>query len=223
MLFFANTNHGATGSRAPGGRGVVCTDELRRCRAFDAPAGRFFDPARRESPARPEEVESLRQISRRSIRQREGGTQPRTLSLLSDPVFVVEGTGDQLIHGGQYVSLAPGQWIEVEIRVSAHGPGARAEIEHVLRLTTADKLSSWSVPLADGQTLHLRYTYAPEEAMNEVGARSIARLAAGDRIELRFEIARMTLRSDGQAPAPGIQIHRRELLPRRARAGTAPP
>jgi hypothetical protein len=111
----------------------------------------------------------------------------------------------------------------VDLRVTAHGPGARVEMDHVLRLTTADKLTTWTVPLVDGQTLHLNYTYAPEEIMNEVGARSIARLVAGDRIELRFETARMTLHSDGPAPAPGIQVHRRELTPRRARAEKTSP
>jgi hypothetical protein len=212
VLFFANTNQGATGSAAPGGRGLVCTDGFRRCRAFQTEGGRFFDPSRIMVPVRSEEVASLRELSRRSVRQRGGERQARVLSFLTDPLFVVEGAGDQLIHGGQFVSLKPGEWVEVELRVSAQGPGAQAEIQHVLRLPTADELRTWDLRLADGQTLHLRYTYAPEEAMNELDARSTARVIRGDQIELDFEQAQVTIHRAGRAPAVGLVVSRREIV-----------
>ncbi len=222
-LFFANTNHGAAGSLSADGRVLVCTDGFRRCRAFQAPGGRPFDPARRVEPARNDEVDALRQLVRRSVRTPGTERASRNLPLLSDPVFVAEGPGDQLIHGGQFVSLEPGNWIEVELHIEASGPGARVEIEHILRLTGADQLSTWRIPLADGQTLHLQYTYAPQEPIDEVGARSIVRLLEGERLRLDFGRSRMTLHSAGEPPAPGIQVQRREITPQQPRAAPDAP
>jgi hypothetical protein len=217
-IYFANTNHGAAGSLSADGRVLVCTDEFRNCRAFQAPGGRPFDPARRAGPARSDEVDTLRRLVRRSVRTPGTKRATRTFPLITDPVFVAQGPGDQLVHGGQFVSLAPGDWIEVDLRIEASGSGARVEIDHVLRLTGSDQLGTWQIPLADGYTLHLEYTYAPEEPIDEVGVRSIVRLVEGERIRLDFARSRMTLHSAGQPPAPGIHVKRREITPRRPRA-----
>jgi hypothetical protein len=213
FIFFANTNLRSVGALDPGGRLLLCMDGTRRCRKYAIPEGRVFGPERRLLDWKRGEEGILRDLAARSLRSQPQAAHRRDFALLVDPTFVVEGTGEQLIHGGQFVSLAPGEWLEIDLEVEARGPQTRAVLDHVLRSTSTDQLFTWNIPLGGGQTLRMNYSYAPEQATDEVGSRSLAHLVQGSRLELRFAKARMTLHSSGPRPEPGVQVHQLEVEP----------
>ena len=213
FIFFANTNVGAVGAFDPEGKVLLCMDDFRRCRKYAAPESKPF-AAEHRTLAWSSRDDIVRALAIRSVRSRPETSSTRDFPLVMDAVFVAEGSDDQLVHGGQFVSLAPGEWIEVELEIEARGPQAEAELDHVLRLTGADHLYTWSIRLKHAQTLRMNYTYAPEEPIDEVGSRSIARVVRGSRAELIFKKARMSLHRSGERPDSGVQVHRLEVLPR---------
>jgi hypothetical protein len=213
FIFFANTNLRSVGALDPGGRLLLCMDGTRRCRKYAIPEGRVFGPERRLLDWKRGEEGILRDLAARSLRSQPQAAHRRDFALLVDPTFVVEGTGEQLIHGGQFVSLAPGEWLEIDLEVEARGPKTRAVLDHVLRSTSTDQLFTWKIRLGGGQTLRMNYSYAPEQATDEVGSRSLAHLVQGSRLELHFAKARMTLHSSGPRPEPGVQVHRLDVDP----------
>ncbi len=54
-----------------------------------------------------------------------------TLELMAGKQIEVDGR-PRMLHGGQNVRLAPGEWIEVELSVAAEGV-AGVELRHILR------------------------------------------------------------------------------------------
>jgi arylsulfatase A-like enzyme len=213
FIFFANTNLRSVGALDPGGRLLLCMDGTRRCRKYEIPEGRVFGAERRLLDWKRGEEGILRDLAARSLRSHPEAAPRHEFALLLNPSFVVEGPGEQLIHGGQFVSLAPGEWLEVDLEVEARGPQAQAILDHVLRSPATDQLFTWQIRLGGGQTLRMNYSYAPERESDEVGSRSIAHLVEGSRLELRFAKARMTLHSSGPRPDPGVQVHHLEVEP----------
>jgi hypothetical protein len=214
FIFFANTNLRSAGALDPEGRLLLCMDGLRRCRKYASPEGRVFGPERRILDWKRDRDGIVGELAARSLRAPADAAPRRDFALLEDPTFAVEGPGEQLIHGGQFVSLKRGEWLEVDLEVEARGPQTRAVLDHVLRSTGTDQLFTWSIRLGGGQTLRMHYTYAPERATDEVGSRSVARLVKGSRLELGFAKARMTVHSQGPRPDPGMQVHHLEVEPR---------
>jgi hypothetical protein len=62
------------------------------------------------------------------------------------------------------------------------------------------------IPLEAGQRLRLRYSFAPEEAVEDVQCHSLGELVAGGGLELHFRTARMTVHRSGAAPGPGLKV-----------------
>ena len=213
FLFFANSNLGTAGALDPDGHVLLCSDDFRRCRKFAVPDGGAFGRDRQVLDWSLATDDVVRALALRSLRP-SGGAARRDFGLVANRVYVVDASDAEVIHGGQFVSLKPGEWLEVDLEVEARGAGGRAVLEHVLRSTGADRLFKWEIPLAGGQTLHMHYTYAPEESTDEVGSRSLARVVEGSRVELTFEQARMTLRSGAGRPESGVQVQRLEVVPK---------
>jgi hypothetical protein len=69
------------------------------------------------------------------------------------------------------------------------------------------------MPLEEGQTLVLRYSYAPQSAEAGVQCRSIALLDGSGKLELNFTTARMTHHRRGEPPAPGLHVYWAEARP----------
>lgn len=210
FLFFANSNLGALGALDPDGDLLLCRDPFRSCQRLRIPDGRLFARTlgTRDWRSRDEIVRALAVRSLRST----GEVPRRDWRLVADPLFRVESREAQVIHGGQFVTLQAGEWLEVDLAVEARGD-ARVSFEHILRSTGADRLYRWEIPLVGGQILRMHYTYAPEERTDGVGSRSLARVVQGSGIELHFERARMTLRSGRGRPESGVQVHRLEVQP----------
>ena len=210
FLFFANSNVGALGALDPDGDLLLCRDPFRSCQRFGLPDGRIFARTfgARDWRSRDEIVRALAARSLRST----GEAPRRDWRLVADPLFLAESREAQVIHGGQFVTLQAGEWLEVDLEVETRG-NARVSLEHVLRSTGADRLYRWEIPLAGGQILRMNYTYAPDERTDGVGSRSLARVVQGSRMELRFERARMTLRSGRGRPDAGVQVHRLDVQP----------
>jgi hypothetical protein len=214
FVFFANTNVGAIGALDPEGKVLLCVDNSRRCRKYAAPENMPFAAEHRTLPWSSSD-DIIHALAIRSIRSQPEARSTRLFPLVKDAIFLAEGSEDQLVHGGQFVSLAPGEWIEVELEIEVRGPQAEVELDHVLRLTGTGRMHTWNIRLKDAQTLRMKYSYAPEEPIDEVGSRSIARVVRGSRAELTFKKARMSLHRSGERPDPGVQVRHLEVLPRR--------
>ncbi len=215
FLFFANSNLAVLGALDPDGDLLLCRNSLRSCQRLGVPDGRLFarslvtrDWRSRDEILRALAVRSLRpagKLQDRDSQRRD--SQRRDWQLLADPVFLAESREAQVIHGGQSLTLQADEWLEVHLELETRGD-ARVSLEHILRSTGTDRLYRWEIPLNGGQILRMHYTYAPGERTDGVGARSLARVVSGERMELRFKRAQMTLRSGRDRPEPGVQVQR---------------
>ncbi len=132
-----------------------------------------------------------------------------------------------MLHGGQNVRLAPGEWIEVELSVAAEGV-AGVELRHILRDPLRVHLDE-TRRLPVGHHLELAYAFVPEKPVNKIQCMSMARALAGGEgangggdgsgasgagpTTLTFKTARMHLRSSGERPPPGLTILRDDVRP----------
>ena len=153
---------------------------------------------------------------RRSVRSIAGDVSQREFQLVGEPDVRLDRIGEgEVIHGGQFVDLREGDWLEVELEVavSGRGEGARGLLTHVLKQRDPPAPYVAKIPLAAGETLRLRYTFAPEGRAEEVQCHSMGELLAGESLEFHFRKARMTLHRSGDRPAAGVQVELLEVEP----------
>ena len=113
------------------------------------------------------------------------------------------------MHGGQYVTLDPGDWIEVELEIEAVGEG-EVEIGHHLQFPR-NRPYQERVTLPGGKTLHWRYSFAPDTSVPDLDARSTVTLRSGTGLELHFKTARMTVHRSGTPAGIGLHVERLEV------------
>lgn len=215
-IFFSNTNHFYAGARDPDGNLLLCSDDYETCSKFSFADGKFFGRESHPEPATSEEFEIVEGIGRRSIAGRHDDAPQRSFEMMVDPVFVVDASAkmtDQMIHGGLYVDLSEGEWVEVELEIEARGePGARTKIVHYLRSLENERIRRWIQDLSAGQTLRLTYTYTPEQEAKGVQCRSMALTEGEHDLELNFKRARMTHHRSGEHPRFGIVVENLEVV-----------
>jgi len=213
-LYFGNSNLGTAGALDPDGSLLICRDGARDCRRWEAPDGRIFATgAAATAVAAPPR---LARVVAASGAAATPGEAAGALELVGAPVRLDQPGENEVIHGGQYVNLQPGDWLEVELTVSARGNAAdaRARLTHVLKQADPPAPYVAKFPLRAGQTLRLRYSYAPQTAARDIQCSSNAELLRGDQLELDFETARMTVHRDGAPPAPGLEVAELSIEPR---------
>jgi hypothetical protein len=209
-IFFSNSNSDFNAVLHPNGRLAMCLLDFGSCLAFAVPNGLVFGTQRKLLPWDPELDGILEEMALRSVNPTHIESDSRGFQLLEAPVLVVDQTERTIVHGGQYVTLDDGEWLEIEFEVEARGGEGRVEFRHHLEYPAHWPYSE-RVELRAGEVLHLKYTFASEEPLEDVGCRSSVRVLEGPGLELHFKTARMTLYRSGEPPGPGIQVERLEV------------
>lgn len=215
-LFFGNVNRGEVGGVDPEGRLVICAHDGRLCKGYDARDGRLFKPRlERETP----DADLVRLVRGMAERSRSPGREFLELPLITNPVFDLSSRGWQIIAGGQHVSLMnEDAWLDVELVVQAQGTG-RAEFQHLIRLQGVKDMRDVALAAArlrGGETLRLRYTFAADSPLRQVGLRTRARLLSRDGVRLVFLKRRLALRHGSDSPPAGARFTELEIEPRNA-------
>lgn len=215
-LFFGNVNRGEVGGVDPEGRLVICAHDGRLCKGYDVRDGRLFKPRlEREIP----DADLVGLVRGMAERSRPPGREFLELPLITNPVFDLVSRGWQIVAGGQHVSLMnEDAWLEVEMVVRAEGKG-RAEFQHLVRLQGVKDMRDVALAAArlrGGETLHMRYTFAADSPLRQVGLRTRARLLSREDLRLVFLKRRLTLREGSDSPPAGARFAEFEIEPRNA-------
>ncbi len=208
-LFFGNVNLRTLGALAPDGYLLHCRADGAVCGGYDAFSGRMFAPALRAVAARPELEALTRDV--RAASQPVDGERDLVLALVEEARFVVEGRDWQLVHGTP-VSLASGEWLEVELELLAVGEGA-VELEQLLRFPRRRDVLRASLRLAAGESVVLRYTLAPGEPIRRISCQSQARVVEGSQLALEMRARRLTVHRGGTPPGAGLVVARYTAAP----------
>jgi len=209
-IYFGNINHHSIGALSEDGRVVYCTFEGHRCNSYAAHDGRPFAKGLRQLEPDPELFAEVRTMAARS--RPVAGAAPLVLPLLDDPIFRVSLPDWQIVQGIVDTSIEPHEWLEVEFEAEARGEG-RAELRHVIRLSTELQPLVARTRIEGGQTLRLRYTFAPEPRVPYVSVRTRARLLDGWGLDLVFKKRRFLLRRRGERPPVGVRVETYALEP----------
>jgi arylsulfatase A-like enzyme len=213
-LYFANSNLSSAGALDRQGRLLICLDDFRRCRKLAPRGGRVFGPEADELDWDPATDAIVSEMARRSVEKIGEGASFRELQLVGEPRVHLDRIGEgEVIHGGQFVDLRDGDWLEVTlvVEVSGAGEGARGQLTHILKQRDPPAPYVAKIPLKSGETLRLRYTFAPEERVEDVQCHSMGELFAGERLEFHFREARMSVHRGGDRPEPGVQVESMEV------------
>lgn len=213
-LYFANSNLFSAGALDREGRLLICLDDFRNCRKLAPRDGRIFGPRAEELDWDPEKDAVVSEMARRSVQTVEGDVSHREFQLVSEPRVRLDRIGEgEVIHGGQYVDLRGGEWLEVELEVDVSGEGedARGQLTHILKQRHPPAPYVAKIPLKAGETLRLRYTFAPEERVEDLQCNSMGELFSGEGLEFHFRKARMSVHRSGDRPASGLRVESREI------------
>ena len=205
---FANTNLDSLGRLAPDGEVELCLYGSEACIRAQPPTDRPFAPLDDTSPLPAPRRDALRALARSSLGPQENLL--RDFELLGDRDPRIAGRGTTLAHGDQYLTLAPGEWLEVELAVRAEVGSEPVVLEHEIRRADRVRLLEEHHPLSGGERIVLRYTFRPEdpEGLAGLGCWTTVRAESGERFALDFERARLHVRSeaDGEPPPSGARV-----------------
>jgi len=213
-LYFANSNLFSAGALDSEGRLLICLDDFRSCRKLAPRDGRIFGPEAEDLGWDPETDAVVHEMARRSVQTVEGDVSHREFQLVGERRVRLDRIGeDEVIHGGQYVDLRAGEWLEVELEVEVSGEGedARGQLTHILKQRDPPAPYVVKIPLKAGETLRLRYTFAPEERVEDIQCHSMGELFSGEGLEFHFRKARMSVHRSGDRPASGLRVESREI------------
>jgi len=223
LLFFANTNRRTIGLLDPFRRLLVCRAGESLCNKYQTPRGRVFGAHPKKVDWSDEEASLLQEMARRSVHSRRTTRGRRSFDLVGDPRVPLAPLVRKLLHGGQYLNLDAGQWLEVEVEIEVRGDGGPVQIDHyTTRTNTMSKerdptarrrFFTKKTELAVGQTLRLHYAVAPETAVQGVHCRSYAKNVGQGPVELVFRTGRVTVRSAGDRPETPVQVYTFEVDP----------
>ena len=205
-LFFGNTNRHVVGAIDPDGRVLQCIDYFDRCRRFEKPPGRIFDRERLRLDWVEAEDSILREVAYRSVPKPPEDAEKLVYEMMSDPHFVVDRAKAELVYGGQFLTVEPGQWAELELEISAEGGDGEAIFFYRLRIGDHHSIFDREVALRAGDTLRVKLTYAPEEVQRKLRCHANVRLVGGSRVDLTFYKAKLTVHRRGEPPPLGVTV-----------------
>jgi hypothetical protein len=209
-IYFGNSNLHAAGALDRDGALLMCLDDFERCRQWAPDGARSFAADAALRPGSDAAYAFVRAMVRASVRTIDSDAAPQVFDLVGEPRIGLDRPGQgEVVHGGQYVDLRAGDWLEVELEVAAEGPSpdARGQLTHVLKQRDPPAPYVTRVPLAAGRTLRLHYSFAPgREAVADLQCHSMAELVTGASLDFDFRRARMTVHRSGEPPGPGVQV-----------------
>lgn len=210
-IFFGNVYRLWLGTLDSSGHLSLCPEDFTSCSTYALPDGRLFSPVRTRLDTDPMGVEFLKAMVARSKQAKD---RPRTLPLLADPIVPISSpSGMQVIFGGQYLSVAAGTRIDVDLDVEVLGGSGSVSLGHMLKSGGKDYHFRKGIPpLQPGDHLTIRYSFTPTEPLQYLESLATARRLSAGEISLNFKTARMTLVPPGATDKqykPGLEI--REL------------
>jgi len=213
-LYFANSNLHAAGALDRDGALLMCLDDFARCRKWAPQGTRSFAAGAVERPWVAGTDDFVRQMVHRSVQTIATDSTLREFDLVGESRVTLDRPGQgEVIHGGQYVDLRAGDWLEVELEVAAtaSSENARGLLTHVLKQHDPPAPYVTKVPLPAGQTLRLHYSFAPDRAVADIQCQSMGELLDGESIDLEFRRARMLVHRSGAPPGPGLYVVARTI------------
>ncbi len=212
-IFFANGNKRDVGALDPEGDVLLCVDNFRKCKRHTPRDERIFASGPTLREWREERDGIVSEMAARSLHTRPVLAKQSIFPLLVEPDVRVDNANTRILFGGQHLTLASDQWIEVEFDLLVRGEAAsRIRFWHTLMAGGGRReLFNSERELVGGDRLRIRYSYAPTVVRHNVQSRAFAQLVAGTALDLHFANAKMVLHRDGAPPGPGVTEIRDEL------------
>jgi hypothetical protein len=215
---FGNTNMLKVGLIHPSGTITRCRFLRDTCVSRMHPKGRFFAPSpKRAVRSTPEEQELTMALARASHVESLSGVHDRTIPLVSQDRMAVERS--RYFHAGPFISLDPGQWIEVEYELEVYGESGEMKFTHKLQESkrwaedaenrVRGKLVNERVMIKPGQTLYLRYSVVPELDDDMQGIKLTSKGVRGrfnPPFQVSFRKAVLRVSSSPDRPPVGVTI-----------------
>ncbi len=220
LVPFANTNFLRAGAIDSAGTLYDCRIDTDECGKWWIGDKSFFGSSRMEVDWQAATDGWVLDFARRSQAEAMATRGEYEAELLTDARQQVRD--DRLLHGGPYITLMPGQWLEVDIEVEVQGSGGVVSFKHKLTAPREwgfeggaedEAIYHEAFDLGDGDRLHLNYTVVPEGGgrMDGVKIESNASAAEGAVFDLFFHSAVMKVHVGEEMPEPGFQLRQQEL------------
>jgi hypothetical protein len=216
-LFFGNANTRMVGALDIEGRLVMCLGDFARCHIHRPRQGRLFGEHHERLADEAAEFEWLRDFAQRSVGRRPDSRRHTTIDLQSQRFETVDSPTARLLHGGQFLDLDHGEWINVEIDVAVQSAqrqaDSRAGVILAIRLGAVRKTELYyeQFVLRPGDRLRLAYTYAPRGAVREVQSQLLAHSPGGESFDLKFNRSRIIWIREGEPPSAGVEVYRKTI------------
>jgi hypothetical protein len=222
-LPFANTNERRAALITDRGVVFYCRLSLAiGCLKWTVPDGRYFGQERnlQKSDSKSEDKLVL-EFARRSQADLEKLPQRREIDLLTETEFKIEK--QRMLHGGSYINLKTGQWLEVEIEVTAHGEAGSVMLIHYFRqphdwaenrqLAKIGALLEEKVHLKDGEVFHLKYTVTPRDERPLDGVKVVTHAKNSEKTPFRlvFQMAQIRIHDGAERRQPGVKVEVKEI------------
>lgn len=221
LVPFANTNQLRAGGLDTAGALFDCRVDTQECWKWTIEHGAFFGFRRTEVEWDERNDGWVLEFARRSQSEGVATSGEYEVDLLSrDRVRV---RADQLVHGGPFITLMPGQWLEVDIKVEASGASGDVTFRHKVMepsewgFKTIDRKDTvryhQGFVLVDGDRLRLNYTVVPEDLgrLDGFKVESNATASEGAVLDLLFHSAVLRVRTGDPPTEPGFSILQQEL------------
>lgn len=222
-IYFSNTHLKRAFALEPSGLLSMCSEALTDCSSYLVNYERAFSPRRRQLAWRPELLTAWRTVVDHSVRPAEQApreqVRTRTLPLLTSSEVTIHPSGaDQIIAGGQYLTIAKGTEIRVELEAEVSG------LERGALMLTHDFYSAAgrhhrpAVPLLQpGDRVHADYAYVFDKDVTHLEAVLLARAVGGVPMTLRVLRGQLTISEAAAGKRPGLhervfEVERRPMV-----------
>lgn len=191
-LYFGNTYFRRVHALEADGVLSLCTEAFTECRSHAVDPERPFGPARRPVAWQPERLEALRAVVARSVEPLGGAEAgPQTLTLTHRDRVDVQDGDQQIVFGGQYLTVQPGTRLEVEVELEVEQSDGLVEVIQDV-FSSGRVYHRPGIPLlAEGDRVRVRYAFVFKEETKSIEARLNARTVMGKRSRLRIHQALM--------------------------------
>ncbi len=197
-VYFSNTYTRHAWQLEPDGVLSRCSERLRDCLRFGVDRLRPFSPIRRTLAVDSTSVGRWQQVLTWNGRSLDSAGAKhdavRTFPLsLAESLEIAEEDEQQIVFGGQYLTVPKGSRLEVELEAEVSGDGAVVELTHDLIGPGVQAHRPQLPLLGDGDRLRTRWEYVFDQERNHVEVRLGARRVAGKNVQLRFAKAQLRL------------------------------
>ncbi|HCF58858.1 MAG TPA: hypothetical protein DFS52_12815 [Myxococcales bacterium] len=221
-VYFANGYRRSTHAVETSGELLACREDFYRCtrRAFEP--GRLFAPASKRFVAEADEILALRAMAEQSVVGFEQADQ--RIELITDrEVEILEDSKHQIVFAGQYLTVAPGMRIEMDLEVEIAGGEGEARFTHDMESSRGRLFGRWLHGLKPGDSVSFHYNINTPERLEWLESRVFVARTAGSGLRLKIKEATLGLSKAPGDAKPGLQMRREEVRRVSEKPGASPP